>query len=81
MPLFKNLNTKTALEKTCHFHCFPCSVQLMFRVIINFRAIFVGWSPVMKIGAIDCAVTENFDTCTSVEIPGYPELKVRTANT
>ena len=33
----------------------------------------------MKIGAIDCAVTENFDTCTSVEIPGYPELKVRTA--
>ena len=53
----------------------------MFCVIIKFLAIFVGWSPVMKIGAIDCAVTENFDTCTSVEIPGYPELKVRTANT
>lgn len=35
----------------------------------------LGWSKVIKVGAIDCAKDENIPLCRDYEIMGYPTLK------
>ena len=35
-----------------------------------------GWAAVIRVGAIDCAATDNFQKCTDYGIKGFPTIKV-----
>ena len=50
------------------------SVELLKCVMIKIP-LFLGWSSVMRLAAIDCAQDENVATCRDYEIMGYPSLK------